>query len=74
VITVDKELVEMWKDSKGEAINVLFLTEHHAMKVYWEEWRYSSTQSLTSALYTGEWSASRPRRLTPSERAPEPTE
>jgi hypothetical protein len=30
---------------------------------------YSSTHSLTSALDGGEWSASRPGRFTPSERA-----
>jgi hypothetical protein len=34
------------------------------------EWRYSSTHSLISALDGGEWSASRPGRFTPSERAP----
>jgi hypothetical protein len=34
------------------------------------EWRYSSTLSLTSALDGGEWSASRPGRFTPRERAP----
>jgi hypothetical protein len=34
------------------------------------EWRYSSTHSLTSALDGGEWSASRPGRFTPWERAP----
>jgi hypothetical protein len=34
------------------------------------EWRYSSTQSLTSALDGGEWSASRPGRFTPRERDP----
>jgi hypothetical protein len=39
------------------------------MKVY-GEWRYSSTRSLTSALDEGEWSASRPGRFTPRERAP----
>jgi hypothetical protein len=33
-------------------------------------WRYSSTHSLTSALYGGEWSASHPGRSTPKERAP----
>jgi hypothetical protein len=32
-----------------------------------EEWRYSSIQSLTSALYGGEWSDSRPGRFTPRE-------
>jgi hypothetical protein len=31
---------------------------------------YSSTHSLTSALYAGEWSVSRPGRFTPKERAP----
>jgi len=34
------------------------------------EWRCSSTHSLTSALDGGEWSASRPSRFTPRERAP----
>jgi hypothetical protein len=34
------------------------------------EWRYSSTNSLTSALDGGEWSASRPGRYTSRERAP----
>jgi hypothetical protein len=34
------------------------------------EQRYSSTHSLTSALDGGEWSASRPGRFTPRERAP----
>jgi hypothetical protein len=34
------------------------------------EWRYSSSHSLTSALDVGEWSASRPGRFTPRERAP----
>jgi hypothetical protein len=34
------------------------------------EWTYSSTHSVTSALDGGEWSASRPGRFTPRERAP----
>jgi hypothetical protein len=34
------------------------------------EWRYSAIHSLTSALDGGEWSASRPGRLNPRERAP----
>jgi len=34
------------------------------------EWKCSSTHSLTSALDGGEWSASRPGRFTPRERAP----
>jgi len=33
-------------------------------------WRCSSTHSLTSAIEEGEWSASRPGRFTPGERAP----
>jgi hypothetical protein len=33
------------------------------------EWKYSSTHSLTSALDAGEWSALRPGRFTPRERA-----
>jgi hypothetical protein len=40
------------------------------MKAYWEEWRYSSTHSLTSAVGGGELSASRAGHFTPSERAP----
>jgi hypothetical protein len=32
-------------------------------------WRYNPTHSLTSALDGGEWSASRPGRFTPRERA-----
>jgi hypothetical protein len=42
------------------------LTEHHAIKAYWE-WRHSSTHSLTSALDGSEWSASSPGRFTPTE-------
>jgi hypothetical protein len=34
------------------------------------EWRYSSTDSLTSALDGCEWSAKRPGRFIPKERAP----
>jgi hypothetical protein len=34
------------------------------------EWSYSSTQSLTSALDGGEWSAARPDRFSSRERAP----
>jgi hypothetical protein len=47
----------------------LCLTKQHAIKKYWE-WRYSTTHYLMSALYGGEWSASRPGRFTPRERAP----
>jgi hypothetical protein len=34
------------------------------------EWRYSSTHSFTSALDGGDWSVSRPGRLTPREKVP----
>jgi hypothetical protein len=34
------------------------------------DWRYSSTHYLTSAVDEGEWSASRPGRFIPKERAP----
>jgi hypothetical protein len=37
--------------------------------ILWE-WMYSSTHSFTSVLDGGEWSASRPGRFTPRERAP----
>jgi hypothetical protein len=40
----------------------LCLTKHHAMMAYWG--------SGGIALYGGEWSASRPGRFTPRERAP----
>jgi hypothetical protein len=43
---------------KGKGVPVLFLTEHCAMKAYWE-WSYISTHSLTSALDGGDWLASR---------------
>jgi hypothetical protein len=46
-----------------------FLTKHHAMKAYWGV-EDSSTYYLTSALDGGDWSASRPGRFTPRERAP----
>jgi hypothetical protein len=48
-----------------------FLTEHHAVKAYLADWRYSSMHSLTSTLDGGEWSASRPGRFNPRERAPD---
>jgi hypothetical protein len=44
-----------------------FNAPHH--KGVLGEWRYSSTHSLTSALDGSEWSASRPSRFTPRERA-----
>jgi hypothetical protein len=35
-----------------------------------EEWRYSSTRSLTSAVDGNEWSAPHTGRFSPRERAP----
>jgi hypothetical protein len=45
------------------------LTEHHAIKTYWGSGGISPA-FLTSSLGGGEWSASRPGRFTPTERAP----
>jgi hypothetical protein len=47
----------------------LCLTKHHAVKTYWEVEVYIHT-FLTSSLDGGEWSASRPGRFTPREKAP----
>jgi hypothetical protein len=52
---------------KGKVVPVLWAPPHG---VILGELRYSSTHSLTSALDGGEWSASRPGRFTPRERAP----
>jgi hypothetical protein len=55
---------------KGKVVTVLlFLTEHHAMKAYWESGSIAPL-TLTSALDGCEWSASRPGRFTPNERDP----
>jgi hypothetical protein len=57
--------------SEDKIVSVLsFLNEYHFMKAYWGSGRYSSTHSLASALDGVEWSASRPGRFTPRERAP----
>jgi hypothetical protein len=48
----------------------LYVTEAPRYGGVLGEWMYSSTQSLTSALDGGEWSASRSGRFTPRERAP----
>jgi hypothetical protein len=53
---------------KGKVIPVLNWAPRHEGVL--GKWRYSSTHSLTSALDGGEWSASRPGRFTPRERAP----
>jgi hypothetical protein len=45
----------------------LCLTEHQVMKMYWGS---GSMYTFTSALDGGEWSASRPGRITPGKRTP----
>jgi hypothetical protein len=59
---------EDYSHSKVKVKLSLRLTKHHAMKAYWgaEVWLHAF---LTSALDGGEWSASRPVRFTPRERA-----
>jgi hypothetical protein len=47
----------------------LALSEHHTTKAYWGV-EVQLHAFLTSALDGGEWSASRPGRFTPVERAP----
>jgi hypothetical protein len=59
---------------QGEGKLSLCLTKHHTLKMYWGEWRYSSTHSLTLALDGSEWSASCPGCFSPSKRAPGTTE
>jgi len=48
---------------------VFFLTEHHNTKAYWMSGSILP-RILNPALDGGEWSASRPGRFTPTERAP----
>jgi hypothetical protein len=52
---------------KGEVVSVLNEAPRHEGVL---GWRYSCTHYLTSALDGGEWSALRPCRFTPTERAP----
>jgi hypothetical protein len=53
----------------GKLVPVLFLTEYYEMRAYWGvEVQFHAF--LTSALEGGEWSASRPGRFIPVERAP----
>jgi hypothetical protein len=52
---------------KSKVIPVLFLTEYHAMKAYGET---GGVAPHLLDLGTGEWSASRPSRFAPRERAP----
>jgi hypothetical protein len=56
-------------DSKGKGKVVPVLNSAPRHEDVLGEWRYSSTHSLTSTLHGGEWSASRPARFTPRERA-----
>jgi hypothetical protein len=53
---------------KGKVVTVLNKAPRHEGVL--GQWRYSSTHSSTSVLDGGEWSASRPGRPTPMERAP----
>jgi hypothetical protein len=55
---------------EGKVVPLLPLTKHHAMKAYWGV-EVCLHAFLTPALYGGERSASRPGRLTPTERAPD---
>jgi hypothetical protein len=55
---------------KGKVVPVPFLNRAPQYEGVLEKWRYSYTHSLTPALDGGEWSASRPSRFTPRERAP----
>jgi hypothetical protein len=55
---------------KGEVVPVLFFNWAPRHEDVLDEWRYSSTQFLTSALEGSEWSASRPGRFTPQGKSP----
>jgi hypothetical protein len=55
---------------KGKVVPVIFLKLSTTPWRRIGEWRYRSTHSLTSALDGSEWSASRPGRFIPRERAP----
>jgi hypothetical protein len=59
------------RQRKGKVVLVLSFNWAPGHGNVLEEWRYSSTHSLTSVLDGGEWSASRPCRFTPGERAPD---
>jgi hypothetical protein len=56
---------------KGKGVTVLFFNRSSRHKGILEEWRYSSTHSLTSALDGGELPASRSGRFTPQGNAAE---
>jgi hypothetical protein len=55
-------------NNKGKVVPVLQVSTTPRRRI--GEWMYSSTHSLTSAVDGYEWSASRPGRFTPRERAP----
>jgi hypothetical protein len=59
-----------WVKGKDKVVPVLFLTGHHAMKVYWGSGGIAPLILLASVLDGGEWSASRPGHFTVRERAP----
>jgi hypothetical protein len=52
---------------KGKVVPVLFLTKHHAMKLYWGS---GSIARCILDLGTSKWSASHPSHFTSRERAP----
>jgi hypothetical protein len=54
---------------KGKVVLCFFLTEHHAMKAYWGSGGIAP-RILDLGTDGGKWSASRPDRFTPRERAP----
>jgi hypothetical protein len=58
-----------FKKVKGKVFSVL-LFEHHAMKAYWRSGGIAPC-ILDLGTRLGEWSASRPGRFTPRERAPD---
>jgi hypothetical protein len=57
-------------NGKGKVVPVLFLNRAPRHESVLGECGYSSTHSLTSALYGGEWSTSRSGRFTPRENVP----
>jgi hypothetical protein len=56
--------------SKGKVVPVLFFNQAPRHEGVLGKWRHGSTNSLTSALDRGEWSASHLSHFTPRERTP----
>jgi hypothetical protein len=54
----------------GDAVSSVLINQAPRHEGVLGEWMYISTHSLTSVLDGGDWSASRPGRFTPRERAP----